>query len=769
MLPRFRGRVKPWFYWNLIANRESIGTIRHDVQKPNPMKFSTIVASLVLMAVLTAMGWSECSRADAAPQISDFWLEVTPPDGSVEEAGFFGLQIAEGAVLSYDLASGRITLDPGDEIVPNAPVNPDQLFFDRFQVRTQDRSGFYNPLVCFDLAPAGSGLSVEARDLNNHLIIGGIPGVGIGSGEVSDGDGFFLDEPLEYDLELRRVGFSAPESGACFYRALDGDSNHYGSFGLFGVPSSSAGLSVTYDVPASVVLGGTLNYERVITNTSGETLEILYQEVFPANPAVFTSASFPASESQVRGRVTLNSGLSDSSSPVSRSVPVAIATPGEYLDLYFAVAAQTSSGALLAVSEHRRVLVTAADAGQSEISATPTAGLVADGDAEATISVIVRDPEQALVEGQVVTFALTGGDAGAGGLSSTSVTSGTNGVAEVSLTSTRAETLSVSAYLGSSVTGPLIGTVEVTFLAGAAAALGLTGSVADLASGEQRTLSLAVVDVNGNLVDSDSGRIVAFQQAGAGSVTGLGDVTTELGLASLVITGNAAGPVTITATTAGLADDSTGLAVVPGPTAGLVFVSVESDLASSTQRALTVQLQDAQGNPIEVDPGIEVDFSQLGGAGALQGLGSTTSSAGFAVLSVTGTTAGIVEVEASGPGLTPDTTTFEVVPGTATKLVFSNDQDPVAVGAVKTLVIEIQDANDNRVTSDTRTVNLAKALGSGSGVVDPMSGPVVVSSGVVELDVVGETAGQLTLNATVQPGDPNPIASANTTFSVTDI
>lgn len=719
------------------------------------MKLFQVSDKLLLTILFVAVTASAQARQVT---ISDFLLEVTPPGGGVDQAGYFGLQDDAGAIVRYDIGTGEVNLMPADVVVANAESVPDRIFSDRFQAQSQsqDRSGLYNPLFCFDLSATADPVGIVATDVNGHVII----------------DEFYLDDDLV--TATQRIGVQAPEKGACFYRSYNEVADQYGGFGLFGdAQAASGGLSIEYDVPSSVVQGGTLNYERIITNSSGDSLEVFFQEVFPANPDFFTSASFAGDEPQVRGVVTIPADQSHPPEPVSLSKTVAVENvePGEYLDLYFAVAALDASGSLIAASEHRRVLVTAADAGQSSVAAVPSAEVVANGDDSAGITVTVRDPQGAPVNGQDVTLDITGGDAGTGGLSATALVTDSNGEAQATLTSTNAESIEVSAYLGASVGAQSFGTAEVGFIPGPAAALAFTSSTADLASGSEKTLTLEVLDATGNRVTGDSGTAIDFDQAGDGSVTGLDPATTASGLASVTVTGNAAGPVTVTASASasGLTPASTEFTVVPGPVAQLVFVSDETDLPSDTEKALTVQLQDAQDNPIDADSGLEVTFAKSEGSGDVSGLGPVTSSGGQATLNVTGTTAGDMQIAASASGVTGDTTAFNVVPGTATRLVFTSNEDPLPIGQTKVLTIEVHDVNGNRVTTDARDINLAKKLNSGTGVVDPMNGVIAIVNGVVDLPVEGIEAGDLALSASVLTGDPNPIASGDTAFTVTSV
>src|SRR4029078_2868894 len=84
---------------------------------------------------------------------------------------------------------------------------------------------------------------------------------------------------------------------------------------------------------------------------------------------------------------------------------------------------------------------------------------------------------------------------------------------------------------------------------GAADHIDLTGSTTDLTSGDTRTITATIRDLNGNVVDSgpDASLSVSFSQSGTGSVTGTGSATAALGVATKTVTGTLVGSVSIDA------------------------------------------------------------------------------------------------------------------------------------------------------------------------------------------------------------------------------
>src|SRR5690606_40412761 len=81
------------------------------------------------------------------------------------------------------------------------------------------------------------------------------------------------------------------------------------------------------------------------------------------------------------------------------------------------------------------------------------------------------------------------------------------------------------------------------------------------------------------------------------------------------------------------------------------------------------------------------------GDGSVIGFGTAVRERGIAALDVPGATAGAVTIEASAAGLTSATTSFTVVAGAATQLVFTSDASDLSSGATRTLRVEVHDAS----------------------------------------------------------------------------
>src|SRR5206468_3410771 len=135
--------------------------------------------------------------------------------------------------------------------------------------------------------------------------------------------------------------------------------------------------------------------------------------------------------------------------------------------------------------------------------------------------------------------------------------------------------------------------------------------------------------------------------SGAGSVTGLGTATASSGIASLTVTGQTAGSLTVTASKTDRKSDAWTFTVTVGAADHLTYTSDTASVASGTTTTLTAEIRDAAGNLETADNTTVVTFAKPSGAGTVTGLGTATASSGVATLTVTGQTAGSLTVTAS--------------------------------------------------------------------------------------------------------------------------
>src|SRR5436309_3050782 len=307
------------------------------------------------------------------------------------------------------------------------------------------------------------------------------------------------------------------------------------------------------------------------------------------------------------------------------------------------------------------------------------------------------------------------------------------------------------------------GTGTLTISPGTATKVALSGSTANLASGSTRVLTALIQRANGNIVTSgaNSSLSVTFAKTnvGGGSVIGLGSSNASGGVATITVTGNQLGTVTISASASGLAAGAGNpitFTVVAGAANKLALSGSTADLTAGTRRTLTATIQDVNGNTVTTgsDSSLSVTFAKTAGSGTVTGLGSATASAGVATLTVTGNAPGSITITASATGSggaltggTGNPITFSVVTGAANKLVLSGSTANLTAGATRTLTATIQDNVGNTITTgadSTLSVTFDKTTGTGS-----VSGLASVNAvaGVANVTVTGTTAGSVTIAA----------------------
>src|SRR5207245_1756188 len=186
-------------------------------------------------------------------------------------------------------------------------------------------------------------------------------------------------------------------------------------------------------------------------------------------------------------------------------------------------------------------------------------------------------------------------------------------------------------------------------------------------------------------------------------VTGLPDTETVVSgqATSASITGVLVGGVTVKAASSGLTYDTTSFQMVQGSATKAEAVSLTtSDLASGSSRTFTARIRDAAGNTVTGYSG-SLTFPTRRSSDLVTGLPDTeTVVSGQATsASITGVLVGGVTVKAASSGLTYDTTSFQVVPGPATKVEYvSPNTSDLASARLSTITARIPDAACNTVT-----------------------------------------------------------------------
>ncbi|HET9177623.1 MAG TPA: Ig-like domain repeat protein [Terriglobia bacterium] len=314
---------------------------------------------------------------------------------------------------------------------------------------------------------------------------------------------------------------------------------------------------------------------------------------------------------------------------------------------------------------------------------------------------------------------------------------------------------------------------------GPAVKLALSGATTDLPAGSTRMLTATIQDASGNTVaaGADSTLSVSFAKTGgAGTVSGLGSSSAVAGVATITVTGNLAGSVTITASATGsggalLAGTGNPITfnVVPAATPDhFVFAAISSPQTAGTAFNVTITAQDAFNNTVTSFSGGGNKVS-ISSTGTLSG-GTFTSNAftnGVLTQSVTITNTGNFTITATGTGSPKPIGTsnsFTVNPGPVSASTSTVAASPASVPAdnstTSTITVTLKDANNNPVSG--KTVSLT--AGSGNSTISAPSG-VSDANGVVTFTVKDGTAETVTYSAKDTTDNTTITQTATVTFT----
>ena len=197
---------------------------------------------------------------------------------------------------------------------------------------------------------------------------------------------------------------------------------------------------------------------------------------------------------------------------------------------------------------------------------------------------------------------------------------------------------------------------------------------------------------------------------------------------------------------------SSGFNITTGPATKLAYTTVPSTGTAGTAFSVTVQSQDAGGNPSNLAIATTITLSKASGAGTLSG--TLTGSIGIGANSVTISTpvysnsdTMTLRATASGGVTLTAVTSGNIVfsAGAATKLAFTTQPGGGTGGTAWTTqpVVTVQDAFGNTVPTDnTSSVTLTITINPGGGTLTCSANPQTVTAGVAtfvgcKIDKVG--------------------------------
>ena len=397
------------------------------------------------------------------------------------------------------------------------------------------------------------------------------------------------------------------------------------------------------------------------------------------------------------------------------------------------VTAQLGSAA---VATQVTFLPGAASAQSVQLTFSPNAGIVADGNAATTVVLTVADAQGNPIAGQAANFTVSGG---ANVLGQNANGTDANGQLQVTLRSTKAETKTVTAQLGNVVVHG-----DVGFVAGplAAAQSSFVASpnviVADGNSTAQ--LSVRLADAFGNPVP---GAGVTLYAGGGNNVVAPSNATTDVtGVVTGTLRSTSAESKTLTAAFAG-GTLTAQVACVPGPVSNVAssFVATPSPTTAdgASVATLTVQLADAQRNAIA---GQLVQFVDNVVGDVFSASQATTGAQGQAQVTLSSTKSGLRTLTAQAQG-TSFVASLRFAPGA-----------PSAAGSQLT-------ATPNAVVADNvSTARLALTAGDSFG--NPVPGATVTWSADNGPNTFGAATSLTDDTGTATTTLTSPLAAAKT-------
>lgn len=320
-----------------------------------------------------------------------------------------------------------------------------------------------------------------------------------------------------------------------------------------------------------------------------------------------------------------------------------------------------------------------------------------------------------------------------------------SGVVDDSITFTAAGSQTLTATGG----GESGSSAPFTVLAAAPAAVVLTtnpSSTGQAGVALSTQPAVQIEDTYGNLVTWDDTTIVTATSLGA--TIGNDDTSVSGGVATFsgLSIDDSIGTYTLTfagsySSSALATDDSAVVTITPGPVTVLdLSIDDSSALTVGYTRVLTARLYDGYGNLATNDDTSVVNYTQSGAGAVTFSSASGTVSAGDDTVTITGSTAGTVDLVATVNGSSPavdDTVTISVVAGTPASLDDSTPANsPADAGSAFSTQPQllVKDANGNVVLTDNSTVVTASVSGGASIIGDDTA---VAVSGVVSFNNLG--------------------------------
>jgi subtilase family serine protease len=420
-------------------------------------------------------------------------------------------------------------------------------------------------------------------------------------------------------------------------------------------------------------------------------------------------------------------------------------------------AVSVNDAAATTITGSATVSVTAASANHLGFGQQPS-NTVAGSSISPAVTVRVLDAYNNLVttdSSDTVTVAI-GTNAGSGTLSGTTSAKVSGGVASFSNLS-----------INKTGTGYTFKATSGSLGSGTSSAFNITpGTATQLSFGQQPTntpagstinpaITVQILDADGNLVSGDNTDAVTIalgSNPGSGTLSGTLKITAKNGTATFsdLAISKAGNGYTLTVSSGTLKGTTSNTFNVTPAGTHLFFSQQPTSVAAgaSIAPAVTVEVLDFNNNVVTTDNSdkITLAISANPGGGTLSGTTSLTVSSGIATfsgLSINKTGTGYTLQATSGALTAATSSPFNVTPGKADHLGFSQQPSNTVAGSAisPAVTVQVLDANGNLVTTDnTDSITVAIGTNAGGGAL----------SGTTTLTVSGGTAsyGTLSINKT---------------------
>lgn len=359
-----------------------------------------------------------------------------------------------------------------------------------------------------------------------------------------------------------------------------------------------------------------------------------------------------------------------------------------------------------------------------------------------------------------------GGFLTTGGATASSLQAITNasGIATVQFKSPA--NLGTATITAASADGTATGTTDVTFVPGAPDTISINAAPAELAPSGTTTLTVSVIDSNGNPV-ADGQSITFTSSAADGRFAGFATVTrtTTGGLIVIDYTaGVSTGTKTITATAANAktATKSLTITAAPSSVAKLTLSTPTASLPADgvSQATISALVQDASNNPVV---GVTVAFANAGGT--LSASSAITNASGIATVVLTaGSSVLTSRTTASINGYSANAD-IAFTAGAVAALGINAAPNQVKPGGTSAITVSAVDSSGNPVPNAPISLTFS-ARGSGAAALNATVGTTNAQGLVVVTYTAGATTGTDKISASSGSISTGTLASPDASIAV---